>query len=84
MSSHFSPAETFQAFVLNVVANNVDDKDILEKLLEVLNRIDRRLKSIESSVSTSNANAAVLHKSRMLQLYFQHRATELFLQSRLN
>jgi hypothetical protein len=32
-------------------------KDVLEKLLEVLNRIDGRLKSIESSVSTGNAAA---------------------------
>jgi len=57
MPSHFSPAETFQAFELNAVANNMDDKDVLEKLLEVLNRIDGRLKSIESSVSTRNAAA---------------------------
>jgi hypothetical protein len=56
--SHFSPAQTFQAFELNAVANNMDDKDVLEKLLEVLNRIDGRLKSIESSVSTSNATAS--------------------------
>jgi hypothetical protein len=35
----------------------MDDKDVLEKLLEVLNRIDGRLESIESSVSTGNAAA---------------------------
>jgi hypothetical protein len=35
----------------------MDDKDVLKKLLEVLNRIDGRLKSIESSVSTSNDGA---------------------------
>jgi hypothetical protein len=58
VASHFSPAQTFQAFELNAVANNMDDKDVLEKLLEVLNRIDGRLKSIESSVSTSNATAS--------------------------
>jgi hypothetical protein len=57
MASQFSPAQTIQAFELNAVANNMDDKDVLEKLLEVLNRIDGRLKSIECSVSTNNAAA---------------------------
>lgn len=57
MASQFSPAQTIQAFELNAVANNMDDKDVLEKLLEVLNRIDGRLKSIECSVSTDNAAA---------------------------
>jgi hypothetical protein len=33
----------------------MDDKDVLERLLEVLNRIDGRLKSIESSVATTKA-----------------------------
>jgi hypothetical protein len=33
------------------------DKDVLEKLLEVLNRIDGRLESIESSVATTRAGA---------------------------
>jgi hypothetical protein len=35
----------------------MDDKDVLERLLEVLNRIDGRLKSIESSVATTKAAA---------------------------
>jgi hypothetical protein len=35
----------------------MDDKDVLERLLEVLNRIDGRLKSIESSVATTKAVA---------------------------
>jgi len=35
----------------------MDDKDFLERLLEVLNRIDGRLKSIESSVATTKAAA---------------------------
>jgi hypothetical protein len=47
----------FQAFALTTGANDMVDNDVLEKLLEVLNRIDGRLESIESSVATTKAGA---------------------------
>jgi hypothetical protein len=47
----------FSRFCANTDATDMDDKDVLERLLEVLNRIDGRLKSIESSVATTKAAA---------------------------
>jgi hypothetical protein len=37
----------------------MDDKAVLERLLEVLNRIDERLKSIETSVANTKARSLV-------------------------
>ena len=55
--SRFACPPPLSRFCANTDANDMDDKDVLERLLEVLNRIDGRLKSIESSVATTKAAA---------------------------